>query len=191
MSFAGSELINGNVSELTEFSSLQAAAQIFLENPFDQIPSHPQEEGHGLDGGDGAQLDHKTLEGSQRATFGFGQIDGFPQDMMTAPTVLFMPVKNHLLRPLSNGQCMKDPDEPPSLSQMVPPGRAAPAEPLCVFPPHMVQHGTVAVLGAKMPVVLQAQGVVEIACRRHNRPPLDSGFSRLRMRDTASATIFL
>jgi len=191
MSFAGRKLINRNVSDLTEFSSLQTAAQIFLEDPFDQVPSYPQEGGHGLDGGDRAQLDHETLEGPQRATFGFGQINGFPQDTTTAPTVLFMPVKNDLLRPLSDGQRMKDPGELPSLSQVVPAGRAAPAEPLCVFPSHMVQHDAVSVLGAKMPVVPQAQGVVEIACRRHDRPPLDSGLSGLRMRDTASATIFL
>ena len=41
--------------------------------------------------------------------------------------VLFMPTKDDLLCSAFNGQCMEDPGEPASLTQMVPTGTATPA----------------------------------------------------------------
>jgi hypothetical protein len=177
--FAHGELIHSDVANPCEFSLLQTSSQIFLENPFDQIPSYSQQFSYSLNGSDGAQLNNKTLEGFQTTAFGVGKINRLPQHTPAASAVLFMPMKDDLLCSASNGQCMEDPGEPTGLMQMVPTGSTAPAQAFCVFQPHMMENRPLTVFCTHVPVFFQAQGMVKITCRRHDRSPRVSGVLQL------------
>ena len=176
------ELVHGNVTDSCELSLFQPPSQIFLENAFHQIPSNPEKSGHSLDGGDATQLHDKAIEGFQAPALGFGKMNGLPEHPLTAPTGLFMSMKDNLLRPSSDRQCVECPGEPPGLSQVVPAGSASPAGAFRVFQSHMVEHRPLKELGAPVLVVSQAHSVVKVACRRHDRSPLVSVVGKLRTR---------
>lgn len=88
---------------MCQLSLFQTLSQILFENAFDQVPSHSQECGHGLDGGDAAQLYNKPIEGFQRPALGPGKVNGLPKHPPTSPTVLLMPMKDDFLRLASDG----------------------------------------------------------------------------------------
>jgi len=143
-----------------------------------------------LDGGDAAQVHHETVKGLEAPSLALGEFDGLPEGVAAAQAILLMAVQDDELGSPAHRQGPENPLETSCQSDL-PPGRATSGAALLLpFHGHVIVDLSPSKLGTQMPVVDQAQGMVQKTGHRHGRPPLVQDL-QYPTRDTALAATFL
>jgi hypothetical protein len=144
---------------------------MFLEDLFDQIPAHSQEEGYVFNRGDTAQVNDITIKGLDASSLAFGKVDGLSQGPTTLTAILKMTAQHYKLRPSAYRQRSKTALKSPLHDQFIPASPTSGTGALIPFPVHVIVNGPTTILGAQVLVAHQTQSMIKIACRRHGRSP--------------------
>jgi len=124
-----------------------------------------------LDGGNFTQIDHITLKSLESPSLPFGKIDGLPQGPATLSAVLKMTVQDDKLGFAANRQGPETTFEFPLHGQLIPSSTTSGTTAFFPFPDNVVVDGPSTIFGPQMLVADQAQGMIQIARRRHGLYP--------------------
>ena len=161
------KLVDREVPDVSESSSLVFLPEVFLEDLFHPVPPHTEVLGHVLDRRDPAQIDDKTFKGPDVTLLSISKEDGLPQGPATTAALLVMPVQDNPLAAPPYRKRIELPLKPSIQAKMLPARTTSTAPPFPRGELNVVEDASILVFRIDQPVTAKTQSVVNKARRRH------------------------
>jgi hypothetical protein len=161
------KLVDREVPNVSESSSLVFLPEVFLEDLFHQVPPHTEVLGHVLDRRDPAQIDDKTFKGPDVTLLSISKEDRLPQGPATTAALLVMPVQDNPLAAPPYRKRIELPLKPSIQTKMLPARTTSTAPPFPRGELNVEEDASILVFRTDQPVTAKTQSVVNKARRRH------------------------